>query len=844
MRGTGRQFWKTDGFSTVVVTLLFLLAAAAGSTFLERIERSAYDAGVARAADGLTAKDPVAIIAIDDVSVEKIGRWPWSRGVLADVITQLGQAKPKAIGLQIFLSEPQLDPGLAHLRKVSAFFSPARLKTLGADAAELELLLKEADGALDQDVRLAGTLPVAENVVLPMAFTLGVPLGRPDTALPEFVSRNRLQQVAVADGGGSALQTVAALYPLHRFGSAAAGIAHMNVAPDIDGAVRSEALVLEHFGQYYPSLALMLAAKRLNLGVDDIAVELGRGVRLGRLAIETDSDMLMYTGFYPATGEAAPYRMYSFFDVYSGKVPMTVFTDKTVLIGATALGVGTTQVTPVSTTMSGPELTAHTLTSILNQHFFTRPQWAPLLELGLFVAVFLYLLLALPRLGAAPAAGISLAAMAAMIVLGQAMLTGEHLWVKTATPALLLLTGHVWLTTKRFFATERGKAVVETDSAQTSRMLGLAFQGQGQLDMALDKFRSLPIDDSVCDLLSNLALDFERKRQFSKAIAAYDCILAYAPTFKDVRARRERAAKAEGALAVGGKTAAAGGTLVLDSGAQKPTLGRYEIERELGRGAMGAVYLGRDPKINRVVAIKTMALAEEFADTELAEVKSRFFREAETAGRLNHPNIVTIYDAGEEQDLAYIAMEYLTGRNLSAYISRARLLPIPAVLQMIAKLADALDYAHKQDVVHRDIKPANIMFDPATQALKITDFGIARITASSRTRTGVIMGTPSYMSPEQLAGKHVDGRSDLFSLGVMLYEMLTATQPFVGDSMATLMFRIANEPHPDILAARRELNSDIRAVIDKALHKDPAQRYATGADIRAAIMQCQQARIK
>ena len=179
----------------------------------------------------------------------------------------------------------------------------------------------------------------------------------------------------------------------------------------------------------------------------------------------------------------------------------------------------------------------------------------------------------------------------------------------------------------------------------------------------------------------------------------------------------------------------------------RATLGRYRIDRQLGRGSMGAVYLGHDPKIGRQVAIKTMALSQEFDGAELAEARARFFREAETAGRLQHRDIVTIFDAGEDQDLAYIAMEFLKGHDLQRYTRAAQLLPVPVVLGTVARVAEALAYAHSQGVVHRDIKPANVMIDPQTECVKVTDFGIARITDASRTRTGMVLGTPSYMSP-------------------------------------------------------------------------------------------------
>ncbi|MGP1609279.1 MAG: serine/threonine protein kinase, partial [Burkholderiales bacterium] len=290
---------------------------------------------------------------------------------------------------------------------------------------------------------------------------------------------------------------------------------------------------------------------------------------------------------------------------------------------------------------------------------------------------------------------------------------------------------------------------------------------------------------------------------------------------------------------LGGAQGHPGGTMMLPGGGmEKPMLGRYQVEKELGKGAMGVVYLGKDPKIGRVVAIKTMALSQEFEGDELVEVKERFFREAETAGRLTHPSIVTIYDAGEEHDLAYIAMEFLKGRDLAPFTKPDALLPAPQVLSIVARVAEALGYAHLQNVVHRDIKPANIMYEPESDVAKVTDFGIARVTDSSKTKTGMVLGTPSYMSPEQLAGKKVEGRSDLFSLGVMLYQMLSGSLPFQGESMAQLMFKIANEPHLDIRKVKPELPACVAAITNKALAKDPDQRYQNGEQMAKAIRLC------
>lgn len=262
------------------------------------------------------------------------------------------------------------------------------------------------------------------------------------------------------------------------------------------------------------------------------------------------------------------------------------------------------------------------------------------------------------------------------------------------------------------------------------------------------------------------------------------------------------------------------------------------LKKELGKGAMGIVYLGKDPKINREVAIKTMALAQEFDDDELGQVKERFFREAESAGRLNHANIVAIYDVGEESDLAYIAMELLKGYDLDAHIKQDELLPAETVIQIVIQCAKGLDYAHSQNVVHRDIKPSNIMYDPDTGIVKITDFGIARITDSSKTRTGTVLGTPNYMSPEQCMGKKVDGRADLFSLGVLTYQLISGSLPFKGDSMATLMYSIVNDRPIDIKTVKPDINPALRKVIHNAIGKKPEKRYQSGKKMAAHLQVC------
>jgi len=260
----------------------------------------------------------------------------------------------------------------------------------------------------------------------------------------------------------------------------------------------------------------------------------------------------------------------------------------------------------------------------------------------------------------------------------------------------------------------------------------------------------------------------------------------------------------------------------------RAALGRYRVEREIGRGAMGAVLLARDLGSGRFVALKTVALGGEFDQHALAEVRQRFLREAETAGRLRHPDIVAVCEAGEDQGLVYMAMEYVQGHDLQRHTLQAGLLPVPVVLHLAARVADALAYAHRQGVVHRDIKPANVMIDLDADTVKVMDFGIARIADSSRTRTGVVLGTPSFMSPEQLAGQRVDGPSDLYSLGVMLFQLLCARLPHEASSMAALMSQIAHERAPDIRSLRPDLPEALADLVARVLEKRPELRPSDG----------------
>ena len=828
-------FWKRDWFVGVLVTLFFLFAS--NSDLIQSLERKAYDLGV-RATTRMPS-DKIAVIAIDDRSIANLGRWPWPREIHAKMIDVLAAGHAKLIGYTAFFFEPQVDAGLDYIYKIADLVTKSSLQQ-SPDAPALNGLLLDAMQNLNNDQKLGDSMAKANDVLLGTFFDLGEPQGKPDAPLPDYMLRNALPNVQMAGASGAMpVSARSMLFPLPILGGKASALGHLNSIPDVDGAVRTEPLVVAYYDQYYPSLSLMLAAKSLNLDAKDIEVDLGEGVRLGNQKIATDGAMQMHSFFYNDREGHPAFQVDSFYDVYSGKISAEKYRDKIVLIGASAEGVGTMQVTPISPAMAPVLILAHSVSSILKGDYFVTPAWGALVEMTVFLTVALYLILLLPRLNAGVGAFVTGSSFAVLLVAHFVLMTTQTVWLQLMLPASLLLVGHLLLTTKRYLLTEQGKQKSDAESAESNRMLGLAFQGQGQLDMAFDKFRKVPLDDSLMEVMYNLGLDFERKRQFNKAESVFKYMSGFNANFRDLPQRLNQAREMAETVILGGGARGNASTLVLGkAGMSKPMLGRYEIEKELGKGAMGVVYCGKDPKIGRVVAIKTVALSQEFETDELEDAKRRFFREAETAGRLNHPNIVAIYDAGEEHDLAYIAMEFLKGKDMGTYARPGHLLPLNKVISIIARVADALDYAHKQNVVHRDIKPANIMYDPETDTPKVTDFGIARITDSSKTKTGMVLGTPSFMSPEQLAGKKIEGSSDLFSLGVSLYQLACGKLPFEGDSMAELMYRIANEPPTDVLSVNPDLPPCLAEIIGKMLAKKSEDRYGDGAQVAEALRLC------
>ena len=836
-----RSFWKKDWFIGLLLMLFFLMMA--NTRLIQSIEWQAYDLGL-RFSSVKPANKDIVVVAIDDRSLQTYGAWPWPRTLLAEATRKLARSRPDVIGFTVPFDVPQNNRSLDEIEKLRLALNEARAmhgKVLEAFRATQSTLL--ADQVLASRFRTSGRIVLA----IPYGKDLDQVTG-PASPLPDYLDKFTLQYVNKKPPKKNQflpwlkqepVPSADVVYPpIEPLSKEVGGAGVIYLGGDNLNGARRQPLVVRYADSYLPSFALMLAVRHKRLATSRITATLGDSLTLNDQKIQTDRQLHIYPRYYRQQNNRDAFKTLSMADILLEQFDSSVLRNKIVIVGVTSPQHARPVMTPVGEFMSPTMVIAHTVSSLLNEELFKAPEWTILIQALAIIIVGLYLMFILPRLRTGTAFVITLLIVIALFNAHFYFMISESTWIPLMTALLTLLCGHVLIGLKRVI--DHRTDLVYSELSQANHQLGQSFQSQGRLDQAFEKYRSCRIDQALLHQLYNLGLDYERKRQFNKAVSVFEFIAQHDEKFRDINDRLGRNRDASEAVVLnGGSSSGSKSQLLLGkSGLQKPILGRYQIDSEIGKGAMGTVYLGHDPRISRTVAIKTLSLTEEFENEQIEEIKSRFFREAEAAGRLNHPNIVTIYDIGEDQDLAYIAMDYLKGKDLSSYCKKDRKLPDDEVLKIIIQVANALDYAHEKHVVHRDIKPANIIYEEASGKPTVTDFGVACLTDSSKTKTGTVLGSPYYMSPEQLAGSKVDGRSDLFSLGVTLYQLLSGELPFLGDSMANLMYKITNEKHTDIRILRPDLPPCITSLINKSLNKDIEKRFQSGKQMAASIRRC------
>lgn len=557
----------------------------------------------------------------------------------------------------------------------------------------------------------------------------------------------------------------------------------LEITPDSDGVFRRSGLWKFQAGQMSPSLPLAVALDNPDATSDP--------------RISGADDAIYLSNYAPVPRLTAKAVFEDGFDAkqYAGA---------TVFIDATPPIVGATAVLPSGQFVTDSEIVAALLANIEQRRSVVSPAWASAIEVLAPALLAIVSVLFLPGRIRRDIVILSAMTIFGLVLIEALLLAALKVRLDFGRPIIIFLGVAIlswWL------AGAVKKAAVDAFKR------GNDFLAAGRLEPAFAEFRRCEPTELLASVMYKLSLAFEGQAKPERAEAVLDWM------------KRTQGAPT-------------GTGMPGDKNGIPQRLGRYVIERKIGRGAMGAVYLAKDPRINRLVALKVIPIEKEFEDEELEEARLRFFREAESAGRLTHPNIITVYDAGEDKHLAYIAMEYLEGTALTKYTNSKNLLAPRKALELCARTAEALDYAHNQGVIHRDIKPANLLYNLRSDTLKITDFGVARLTDNNRTKTGIVLGTPMYMSPEQLNAEDLTGHSDLFSLGVTLYELLTGEVPFRATNIAVLMTKITTEDPAPVSNRRPGIPPSVDSVLAKALAKRPQNRFVNGGEMSIALRNC------
>lgn len=578
-------------------------------------------------------------------------------------------------------------------------------------------------------------------------------------------------------------QTLLYVPTRHRFADLATRDGFLEFKPDSDGVFRRADLWMLNDGVMSPSLPLAIAFDNADAASSH------------RMSSAEDA---IYTSSY------SPLPRLDFVDVINEDFDSSLLVGATVFVDSSPELVAAAALLPSGQFVTISEITASLLANVEHDRTIISPAWVLAMEWLAPVLLAIVAVLFMPDRSRKDIAVLTGVAVVILLLSETLLLYILQVRIDLGRPILIFVGVSIltlWLV---------GDASKDLKDAFKK---GSDFLSAGRLEPAFAEFRRCQPTETIATAMYKLSLAFEQQAKPERAEAVLEWMKRTHGTPESLNQEQKT------------------------SGAPQ-RLGRYVIEKRIGRGAMGAVYLAKDPRINRPVALKVIPIEKEFEDEELKEARLRFYREAESAGRLTHPNIITVFDAGEDKGLAYIAMEYVPGIPLKQFTDPKRLLAPKRALELCACTAEALDYAHNQGVIHRDIKPANLMYNPKEGSLKITDFGVARMTDNNSTKTGIVLGTPMYMSPEQLGAEDLNGHSDLFSLGVTLYELLAGEVPFKATNIAVLMTKITTEEAPPISHMRAGIPPSVDAVLAKALAKKPQDRFSCGAEMAIALRNC------
>jgi eukaryotic-like serine/threonine-protein kinase len=828
-----------NGILYWLLTLLVLVIYVQNLSPLEKLELKIEDK--IRATKTLQPdKSAIAIVAIDSRSIDQVGKWPWDHGRLSDLLITICDYKPKAVMLDIALTE------------------------------RVQEYIKGHSSQLAQSISECG------NVIEPFDVVVGAQ-GNLSREAPEYMVPS--STLPAPDMSLDDLpKAIAAFVPPGIFASKARAVGFRFYKPDSDDKMRFANLMINYDDKIYFSTPLQLANAYLGNSPADLRLSSdGRPILGGRL-LPVDKNGRMMVNL-PA--DSLAYPMLSAIDILTGDADRSSVSGKAVVLAVTIPEVLETFETGTVGTIPAYNFYAATVQNLISSTAPSRLHFPIPVDLLLILAIGVFGGLVLPRMAL-------MYRLIALFILGFIIVNINFVLFSAFNVVTNIL--YPTMTVLFFLGISFAVKPVETLPApkrlskgiDLRKLLGdepIAVQRQGDREIDFDEIPTRILRDETPSpevFEETIRLDFEAMRRGGDLIPASEYVrhdkssgrlkaTPPAPVTSDLSLQEPATRafipdllevdmskippledKADAARPASTKEPTPEEELILTSEekqafavkfsteGQPVSFGRYQVIEPLGMGAMGTVYKGKDPSIDRLVALKTIRLDAIADPSEINELKERLLREAKAAGNLSHPNIVTIYDFGLQGNLQYIAMEYIEGYTLESVLKRNLHLNYRIIASTIIQVCSALEYAHKMGIIHRDIKPANIMVMEDFR-VKVMDFGIAHFKSSSMTQTGIAMGTPNYISPEQLKGKEVTPSSDIFSLGVVLYELLTHTKPFVGENISALVYKITNEnpPPPSTLDPKVPPLFDL--VLRKSLAKDPAERYRSAKEMAGAL---------
>ncbi|MBW1913614.1 MAG: CHASE2 domain-containing protein [Deltaproteobacteria bacterium] len=807
--------------------MIFAYYTYSGFPPLETIEKYFYDIEMSLTQDKPQEIDNITLIEIDDKSIAELGPWPWPRHLIAEMIAKLNKNGAILIGLDIPLPDQGRNQvraeGLAEIRSIREQYlaRPQENKNTPLEQWIIENL-DLIENRLHGDIPLIQSMENERNVILQLSALQRDQYDSEITLDTSSISENFLQPVKISYETQEKLSKNYLILPYKDLIPHSAGIGHGTLTINNGFSGRSHPLFINYQNSaFIPSLPLRLTMAFFGQEPKLTNFE-ENSIQINNRAIPLSEGQILIN-----FSNSKNFSRLSFSDALHSQQMPPVVEGRIILIGFSHLKSEQFD-TPCSKEMSEIELTANIINSMINISPISRPSNMRYIELILLLLLGAYAALSLPLRGQLSRLLWSAGLIVFVFTLGTSLFLMLGIWFQPVSIALCIAVIYMGISARMLFT----EANADRNQSEITRLLTLNSQNQELLDLLLNKSLNMPLNKEIKEIIYHLGLDFEKKRMIKKALMAYEFINQDGE-FRDLHKRIHALQQDISSAESGDEDVDL--TIFSDGGIRPGTnVGRYKILSELGKGSMGLVYKAQDPQINRLVAIKTIRFADDFDEDILQSIKDRFFREAEIAGRLSHPSIITIHDVGDDNDLTYMAMEFLEGTSLEKFIVKENLLPFRQALNLISKIAEALYFAHKQNVIHRDIKPANIML-LNDGSIKVMDFGIAKAVSSSRTKTGVILGTPNYMSPEQIMGQKVSFKSDIFSLGVLFFQIITGELPFQGSNLSGLLYKITQVKHPSPRKYNPKIPKVCEQIIDKAMAKNPENRF-TGANDMAKVI--------